>query len=926
MKSLSKRTSLHQELYRQTRAASSLAQQPKRNAVATATLLAMLGASPIGSAADIIGTSTTNSAITNGISLPADDIPGPVTNTGLGPITSTQTTDAAATDNTVTNTKSGVVEQGGISISATSASSATANASNTTSTSATSGGTATSLTDGNLLTNDGAVTNIGTDPFSAGVGIRSGASSTATATSLATNAGASTTSNATSNATATTEINSLINHRDISAESGVIIRASAVADASAEANADLLTTANVATAANAAVADNTLENGGAISSLTAGVRLLALSDAGESAIGDSGTATSTASSEISGNILSNSGSTVVANGPGFELLAKAGNIDGIDSSFAGYDGSPDTANASVSDNTLINQGIIAAAGTPILALADGIDGANGIRLRAEADGITTGTATVSGNSIENRGRIYADRDGISLSAISILGTIADNSIVNLHSGHIVSGDIGVAIVADETTGNSITNSGLIVSDPGMSLDGTTLTKSTSGVDGNWTLGTAILISGNNLELEANNELNLNAPGYLAGEILLGADSNVAVNLHSGASHSVRWEIARGGFDGDGLAQFDQENPYPWGDGASLTRASLTGSVPWFVNEGDLADIYATLDPSAFSAAPKQLADLTGMTSSLMRNAMARTPQPTRADAPSAKGAVPVRAATQQSSVWMAAAGGQMDYDGDGRATLDQDTDLYGFAAGYTYDFTPERRMGFMAGYSNSSLEVGSTYSSIYSNSYDNSADGGFLGIYGSSLLGDYTLDLSLAGGWLSHDDRRFVNDNLLWWGRSNASSGYDSSWLSPEIRVSRLFGMADGWSCAPSLGLRYSMQNVDGYTENGSNSNAKVDSRDLATLETTLEAQVARVTSFGGFGFRGGYFYRSNTGDEQVRITMIEDTRNVSFFADDEGYGFIGADATFNMTESAVLNVGLNGVWGEDASGGNANASVKFLF
>jgi hypothetical protein len=59
---------------------------------------------------------------------------------------------------------------------------------------------------------------------------------------------------------------------------------------------------------------------------------------------------------------------------------------------------------------------------------------------------------------------------------------------------------------------------------------------------------------------------------------------------------------------------------------------------------------------------------------------------------------------------------------------------------------------------------------------------------------------------------------------------------------------------------------------------------------------------------------------------MIEDTRNVSFFANDAGYGFLGADMTFNMTQSAVLNLGVNGVWSGDAAGGNANASVKFLF
>jgi hypothetical protein len=945
MNSKSKRNVLLEELNRQNRAANKMAPQPKRNTIATATLLAMLGASAFGSAADIIGTTVTNSVTINGISLPADDIPAPVTNSGLGPITSTQTTDAAATDNTVTNTKSGVVDLDGVSISATSVSGATANASNTVSTSATSTGDATSLTNGNVLTNDGTVTNTSTDPFSAGVGIRSDASSTATSTSLSTNGGTSTTSTATSNATATTELNDLINHHNISAESGVVIRAAAIADASASATAGLLGTATVETNASASVADNTLANSGTISGGSAGVRLLALSDAGESTLGDAGTAASDARSEVSGNALNNSGTTVVLDGPGFELLAKAGNIDGIDSEFAGYDGSPDTSSASISGNTLTNQGTIASAGTLILGLADGIGGADGIRLRAEADGLLA-TSDVSDNIIENSGRIYADHDGINLSASTSAefgsGVVSGNTITNYHNGRIVSGNVGVSIgeIGEETAGNSITNSGLIVSDPGMILDGTSLINSTDGVDGNWTLGTAIRVAGSyNSEFGPINELNLNAPGYLAGEILLGTDANVAVNLHSGPSHSVRWEIARAGLDGEGLGQLDQLSPYPWGSSESLTRASLSGSVPWFVNEGSLsvinegeiADVYATLDPSALAAAPQQLADLTGMTSSLMRNAMARIPQQAQATAaPSAKGGVSAKSpaptytqsAMPQSSIWVAGAGGRMNYDGDGRATLDQDTDLYGFAAGYTYDFTPERRMGFMGGYSNSSLQV----DSAFSKSYDNSADGGFLGIYGSSQLQEYTLDLSLAGGWLSHDDRRFVNDNLLWLGRSNASSSYDSSWLSPEIRLSRQFAMADGWSSNPSLGVRYSMQNIDGYTENGTNSDAKVASRDLATLETTLELQIAKATSFGGFGFRGGYFYRSNSGDSHVSVTMIEDTRNVSFFANDAGYGFLGADMTFNMTQSAVLNLGVNGVWSGDAAGGNANASVKFLF
>jgi hypothetical protein len=440
--------------------------------------------------------------------------------------------------------------------------------------------------------------------------------------------------------------------------------------------------------------------------------------------------------------------------------------------------------------------------------------------------------------------------------------VVDGNTIN-NSGSITSVGTGIFLSADNVNDNTINVSGSIISS--FTPD----------------VFTAVQIDGEG----SGNTLNISAPAYLAGEIKLDSLAEVAVNLTSGPSNSVSWSILKSG-------------------GYSPESVSLSGPVPWFVNDtGADYDVYATIDPSAFAAANNVLADLSGMTSTFAMRAL------------------------DQSTVrdfWFSPYGSKMDYDGDGRATLEQKQKQSGAALGYTQLIRPDLKIGGMLGYGEGTMKVGSRFAS----SYDNKTEGAFAGIYGRWLPADKRLwvDFAFTAGRLSHKDSRFVNDNLVALGASTAAGSYDSTWFSPEIKLVGNFPQATGFTLNPSLQLRYAMQKVDGYTETGTSANASVGSRDVAVMEARAELAGTRPTSFGNYTLRGGYWYRSNQGDSSVRVTMIGDTKDVSTFYSDLGAGYAGLDMNFKLGQTAFFSLGVNGMLSSKVSGGSVVGTLNVPF
>jgi hypothetical protein len=417
----------------------------------------------------------------------------------------------------------------------------------------------------------------------------------------------------------------------------------------------------------------------------------------------------------------------------------------------------------------------------------------------------------------------------------------------------------------------------------------------------------------------NNQLILNAPSYLAGTILLDKNADVEVTLNSGVSHSVRWAIQRDagyfgpGSNGDAVfGQQNQNNDYKW-SGDTETRAVLNGPNPWFVNErgdvdinGRVNDIYATIDPSAFSAAANMLADLSGMASTMAKTGMNQT--------------------GDKNGVWVAAHGNRMNYDGDKRATMDQDTRLVGGSIGYTHHFD-SFKVGVMAGYSDAALQVGSFYGDLYKHSYDNDTKGGFAGVHANADIGWLNVNAGLSGGRLNHDDKRFVNDNLKWWGVSYAESDYDSTWYSPELTLSVPFEAGESLTVTPSLHLQYTKQNIDSYTEKGSDSNARVSSRDIAVSEAKVGLDISKTVGMARFTGRVGYIKRNSQGYNSVSVTIIRDTQEVPIIYQDINAVYVGAGVNINLGDRVDFNLSGNYLTGKDfENGGNVTSMLRFKY
>lgn len=744
------------------------------------------------------------------------------------------------------------------------------------------------------------------------------------------------------------DANSIVNNGTIdSDDSGILLSAQAASIAIADSYSYVDTDFNAgvwaddwytealarsASAALAGIGGNSVENNGAIFAEDFGIRLLASAYARDAAyayseygdVSDYSESFSTATAGIVNNRVSNGGNIVVNDGTGIELLAVA--ADPEDS----YPYTLETAKAAVIDNVVTNNGLIAVSGDTypsdggFFGTLDGGGagaGADGIRIRAYARA-QNDRAVVVGNEIFNNGRIYAEDDGIEMSAsdgpfdndfwdvdadtYELSAYLEGNTIDNTYSARIVAGDVGINLSGDWVRDNEINSSGLIVSDPGMVVDGTEIIKSAQA-DWDANDATAIRIVGYSddspfYDSEFANRLNLSAPGYLAGRILLQNTADVLVSMTSGPSHSVRWAIQNDGI----YAQEDQ------GEGAA-PYAMLYGPVPWFVHEdhedknGVVNDVYATIDPTAFSAAGNVLADLTGAVSSMLTS-----------------GGMNLNG--KSNGLWLSVQAGKMDYDGDKVATLDNQVKVETAAIGYTRDLGA-LRLGVMAGYAQTELQVGSLYGDLYSHSYENEGKGAFAGIYASTSLGMLNIGLGLSAGMMSHDDKRFINDNLNWWGVSYATATYDSTWYSPEISLSLPIAMGNsGWNFGPNVNYRYASQNIDGYTEKGSDADATVAARDIAMGELRAGLNLGKTVGKASFSAQLGYFQRDALGDDKVRVGMIGDEHDVPFFESDLNGGYAGIDIGLALTDNVDFTLKGDYVSADNASGGSVKGTLKIKF
>ena len=610
------------------------------------------------------------------------------------------------------------------------------------------------------------------------------------------------------------------------------------------------------------------------------------------------------------NSITNSGSIVVSNGAGIVLNAEAVGATSLGAT-ASY------AYSKVIANTISNSGLIAAKHTTSTNISDGI----GLYAATSGANIAGFTALVDSNTITNTNLIYAMNNGINLTATSSYVNVASAAVTsntinnnyigwddepNTAKGRIVANYTGVNIVATTVNGNTINNSGLVVSDPGMTIDGTTgaLTKSssTSNPTGNINF-VAINIHG----AGAGNTLNLNAPSYLAGRILLsngtgsGNNSNTTVNLTSGYSHSNVWSI-----------QNDVLGVNTYGPLA----VNKNGPLPWFVRENTIGingvrnNTYATIDPTALTARPNMIADLSDSTYTLMANNITKD---LKADG----------------RTWIAGQMGTIHYDpSESGPAMDQKTNLYTVALGHDETVGDAYRVGMMIGYNRSDLNTGSLYSDLYANSYKNSSTGGFAGIYANTKVDFLDIDAGLSAGIQRHSDSRFVNDNLKWWGISYANSKYDSQWVSPSIKVGLPIDLGSGFVVSPNVQVAYTYHHIDNYTETGSNSNASYNAQDIGVVESKVALDLTQTIDDLKATVTLGYLNRDLVTGDSVRVTMIGDTHDVQSLYETHNAGFVRGGLRWDMSDDLALNLAGTYMQGSRSgtNGGNGNISIQYKF
>ncbi|WP_421979662.1 autotransporter domain-containing protein [Roseibium sp.] len=549
-----------------------------------------------------------------------------------------------------------------------------------------------------------------------------------------------------------------------------------------------------------------------------------------------------------------------------------------------------------SDATIINSG-------DIRTFADSAGGISNIG--SDATIINSGDIRTFADSAGGISNIGSDATIINSGDIRTFGDSArgiynwGNITTIINSGDIrTSGQDAISIYIYSSDYTKITNSGVIVSEKSHAIFVDSFSTSTT--------------------------VNLNVPSFLGGAITF--DSETTLNLTTGASHSVLWQLPTTNVAGG--------------------QANVSGPVPWFYDS--TTGQFATFDPTGLTASFNQMANTANMLGRLGRYGLRQAGRGGSAGAPSsalaygedgtqtpesfdqllATNSGPKAAyGLRTGSFWLTGFGGEANYDGDD-TTLDHTIDQIGAALGYAWNQSPDMRLGFMAGYMNGSITAKSTWA----DSQDITSNGVFAGVHGDRRFGRLTFGLGLAGGWQTNDSSRFVNDNTaltggLTLGESTADASYDSWFVTPEASLSADIGLGrTGIVLTPSIRGRYALQQTGSYTESGSAANATVDSHTFGVVEGDFELALSRSFGIATVTGRAGYLLRSSTGDDNVPVTLLGITNSIGLGETGRSAAYLGASMDLNLGPQASFTLDGQGYLSDDidALEGMARFAIRF--
>ncbi|WP_319531131.1 autotransporter domain-containing protein [uncultured Cohaesibacter sp.] len=157
----------------------------------------------------------------------------------------------------------------------------------------------------------------------------------------------------------------------------------------------------------------------------------------------------------------------------------------------------------------------------------------------------------------------------------------------------------------------------------------------------------------------------------------------------------------------------------------------------------------------------------------------------------------------------------------------------GFAFGMDHLFD-ETRLGAMGGYSkmkNWTDDGGS----------ETSGDIYFGGAYLRQPISGFTFDASVVAGGINTHSERQVNA-----GTETAQGRFDGWFISPEVALSKAYGLPLDWTLTPKGSISYTHAFFEGYDESGSSMNVSYANRASDAVEGSVEVKLSRQYTFDG--------------------------------------------------------------------------------
>ncbi|MDF2447052.1 MAG: outer rane autotransporter [Moraxellaceae bacterium] len=453
----------------------------------------------------------------------------------------------------------------------------------------------------------------------------------------------------------------------------------------------------------------------------------------------------------------------------------------------------------------------------------------------DADAIGIRVSTLNG-TVTNTGKIAARNNGAS-------GTVAGIYTGGGTGGQVVnSGTIIGGVVLNGST--SLTNSGDIVSSAQQSYVGSNYTQQAGGsytvvlrdTDnfGNLLVnGTADFSASGNVKIAIDPAATFN-DGDVFTDALYATTLVLPASGITTSDNSLFWNFEQvddaNGFDL--VAHMVDPSSVLAGSGLTLTATQsglLADALTGEFGE-DYTALVAALNSASDAGAVADILEqvgpaLTGAAAQATRQAGAGASNAITARIGETRGAASGDAFTQN-ALWIKPFLGMAEQDG-GNGVSGYDVDTTGYVIGIDGDVTDTMRVG---------VAVATASSEVDGDAAGVDIDTTQLTVYSSYVLGNaINVDADLSYGSNGYDSSRKIG-----FAGSRAVGTFDGTQLALGVTVGKAFKMSETTSLTPSLLLRYSQVEIDGYTETGAGAfNLTVADSDEDTILALAKADYA---------------------------------------------------------------------------------------